>query len=172
MLLSYTINAFPHEYVPTVFDNYSGVYTTIFLTDKANVWETLDAQSVGYSWSRGLCPFFHLTWFYCSRSVETFVIPSNWFLLCFDVTRPNSFDNIIRKWLPEIMHHIPICCAHAKKLEVSFLFPSNKHHPMLKKLEPTVIWRIQHLLKRAESRFWWSQTRKTNPGPQISNPFL
>lgn len=29
------------------------------------------------------------------------------FLLCFDVSNEDSFENVGEKWLPELAHHIP-----------------------------------------------------------------
>ena len=29
------------------------------------------------------------------------------FLVCFAITSPTSFDNVISKWIPEVTHHCP-----------------------------------------------------------------
>ncbi len=31
------------------------------------------------------------------------------FLICFSLISPTSFENIKSKWVPEVMHHWPIC---------------------------------------------------------------
>ncbi|WAR24340.1 RACA-like protein [Mya arenaria] len=77
LLISYTTNAFPSEYVPTVFDNYS-----------ANV--MVDGKPEDYDRLRPLS--------YPGTDV---------FFICFDLSRPSSFENVEPKWLPEVRHFCP-----------------------------------------------------------------
>jgi len=88
LLISYTENRFPVDYVPTVFDNFTtGVEVDGKLINFA-LWDTAGQEE--YSRLRAL------------SYPETDV-----FLLCFSVVSPASFDNIKTKWYPEISHHCP-----------------------------------------------------------------
>jgi len=88
LLISYTENRFPVDYVPTVFDNFTtGVEVDGKLINFA-LWDTAGQEE--YSRLRAL------------SYPETDV-----FLLCFSVVSPSSYDNIKSKWYPEISHHCP-----------------------------------------------------------------
>jgi Ras-related C3 botulinum toxin substrate 1 len=95
LLISYTENRFPVDYVPTVFDN----FTTGVEVDGNHInfalWDTAGQEE--YSRLRAL------------SYPETDV-----FLLCFSVVSPPSFENIKTKWFPEVDHH----CPEAKKILV------------------------------------------------------
>jgi len=95
LLISYTENRFPVDYVPTVFDN----FTTGVEVDGNHInfalWDTAGQEE--YSRLRAL------------SYPETDV-----FLLCFSVVSPPSFDNIKTKWFLEVDHH----CPEAKKILV------------------------------------------------------
>jgi cell division control protein 42 len=86
LLISYTTNKFPAEYVPTVFDNYAvtvmigGDPYTLGLFDTAGQEDYDRLRPLSYP--------------------QTDV-----FLVCFSVVNPASFDNVKEKWVPEIMHH-------------------------------------------------------------------
>lgn len=88
LLISYTENRFPVDYVPTVFDNFTtGVEVDGKLINFA-LWDTAGQEE--YARLRAL------------SYPETDV-----FLLCFSVVSPSSFENIKTKWYPEIQHHCP-----------------------------------------------------------------
>ncbi len=90
LLISYTTHEFPSNYVPTVFDNYS---TTLILDNEPislGLWDTY-ARSEDYDRLRPLS--------YLQTDV---------FIMCFSVVSRDSFDNITKKWIPEIKHHQPI----------------------------------------------------------------
>ncbi|KAI9020124.1 cell division control protein 42 [Phycomyces nitens] len=88
LLISYTTNKFPSEYVPTVFDNYA---VTVMIGDEPYTLGLFDtAGQEDYDRLRPLS--------YPQTDV---------FLVCFSVTSPASFENVKEKWFPEVHHHCP-----------------------------------------------------------------
>eukprot|EP01101_Sappina_pedata_P012970 TRINITY_DN92_c0_g1_i5.p1 TRINITY_DN92_c0_g1~~TRINITY_DN92_c0_g1_i5.p1 ORF type:complete len:208 (-),score=68.12 TRINITY_DN92_c0_g1_i5:63-635(-) len=88
MLISYTANTFPTQYVPTVLDNYNA---NVMFDNKPFVlgfWDTAGQED--YDKLRPLS--------YPATDV---------FLVAFSVVSPASFENARSKWVPEIQRHCP-----------------------------------------------------------------
>ena len=80
LLISYTTNKFPHEYIPTVFDN----YTLKTVVDQTPVHLDL------YDTSKGNGDF-------GDRLIYLIYPKTNVFLICFSIVNPISFENIKQK---------------------------------------------------------------------------
>ncbi|KAK6486581.1 UNVERIFIED_CONTAM: hypothetical protein FKN15_009229 [Acipenser sinensis] len=88
LLISYTTNAFPKEYIPTVFDNYSAQVTVDGRTISLNLWDTAGQEEYD--------------------RLRTLSYPqTNVFVICFSIASPPSYENVKHKWHPEVTHHCP-----------------------------------------------------------------
>lgn len=88
MLISYTSNTFPTDYVPTVFDNFSANVSVDGNTVNLGLWDTAGQED--YNRLRPLS----------YRGADVF-------LLAFSLISKASYENVIKKWIPELRHYAP-----------------------------------------------------------------
>ncbi|KAJ8393258.1 hypothetical protein AAFF_G00063300 [Aldrovandia affinis] len=88
LIVSYTTNGYPTEYVPTAFDNFAAVVAVDGKPVRLQLCDTAGQDE--FDKLRPLC--------YTNADV---------FLLCFSVVSPASFQNVAEKWVPEIRRHCP-----------------------------------------------------------------
>ncbi|XP_077451269.1 ras homolog family member Ua [Stigmatopora argus] len=88
LVVSYTTNGYPTEYVPTAFDNFSALVSVDGQPVKLQLCDTAGQDE--FDRLRPLC--------YTSADI---------FLLCFSVVSPVSFQNVPEKWIGEIRRHAP-----------------------------------------------------------------
>ena len=88
LLISYTTNGFPEEYLPTIFDNYVCSVCVDGKPIQLGLWDTAGQEE--YDRLRPLS--------YPNTDV---------FLLCFSLISRASFENVQQHWLPELRMHCP-----------------------------------------------------------------
>ncbi|PAA94556.1 hypothetical protein BOX15_Mlig001392g2 [Macrostomum lignano] len=88
LLMAYTTNTFPKEYLPTVFDEWSANVEVDGRSFRLRLCDTAGQEA--YDRLRPLS--------YPYTSV---------FLVCFSLVNSTSLDNVIDKWNPEVRHHAP-----------------------------------------------------------------
>jgi len=88
LLISYTRNAFPDDYVPTVFDNYNADVLFNGKPITLGLWDTAGQED--YDQLRPLS--------YPMTDV---------FLVCFSIISKTSFQNVEERWIPELKQHEP-----------------------------------------------------------------
>ncbi|XP_051476915.1 rho-related GTP-binding protein RhoD-like [Apus apus] len=85
LLVAFARGDFPKVYVPTVFEKYTATLQAGGKPVTVHLWDTAGQED--YDRLRPLS--------YSDANVV---------LICFDVTSPNSYDNILTKWYPEVNH--------------------------------------------------------------------
>ena len=88
LLISFSSNSFPDDYVPTVFDNYNANVMWKQKTISMGLWDTAGQED--YDRLRPLS--------YPDTDV---------FIVCYSIVNPSSYTNVKSKWIPEIRHHCP-----------------------------------------------------------------
>ncbi|KAJ7220077.1 P-loop containing nucleoside triphosphate hydrolase protein [Mycena pura] len=88
MLISYTSNSFPFDYLPSVFESYAATVNVGGTLYTFMIFDTMGQPE--YDHLRPLS--------YPQTDV---------FLVCFSVNSPESFENVREKWFLEVNHHCP-----------------------------------------------------------------
>ena len=104
-LISYTNGSFPGEYIPTVFDNYTNHVMLNGTPINIGLWDTAGQED--YDRLRPLS--------YAGTDV---------FLVCFSLHSPNSWSNVISKWIPEVRLHNPLTPIYVVGLKSDIELPS------------------------------------------------
>ena len=88
LLISYTTKAFPDDYIPTVFDNFSSNVMVDGKPISLGLWDTAGQEA--------------------HDRLRPLAYPqTDIFLVCFALDNPDSFENVRAKWYPELRHHCP-----------------------------------------------------------------
>ncbi|XP_070498357.1 ras-related protein Rac1-like [Chironomus tepperi] len=88
LLITYSTKAFPGDYQPTIFDNYSTYMKYHDQTVHLLLWDTAGHEDY--------------------ERIRPIAYPqTDVFLICFSLISQDSFDHVKSKWLPEIRHHCP-----------------------------------------------------------------
>ncbi len=98
LFISYTTEVFPMDYIPTVFDGYTRSVTVDEQVVSLGFWDTACGEE--YERLRPLS--------YPQTDV---------FIMCFSVVSRKSFENITKKWIPEVNRcqpNIPIILLGTK----------------------------------------------------------
>ena len=88
MLISYTTNKFPEDYVPTVFDNYTADIIVDGKPYTLNLYDTAGQED--YDRLRPLS-----------------YPQTDLFIVTFAVTSSSSYENVRTKWIPELQNYAP-----------------------------------------------------------------
>ncbi|KAL6864862.1 hypothetical protein ACP4OV_016013 [Aristida adscensionis] len=88
MLICYTCNKFPTDYIPTVFDNFSANVSVDGRIVNLGLWDTAGQED--YSRLRPLS----------YRGADVFI-------LSFSLVSRASYENVLKKWMPELRRFSP-----------------------------------------------------------------
>ncbi|KAL3066324.1 hypothetical protein OYC64_016309 [Pagothenia borchgrevinki] len=88
LIVSYTTNGYPTEYVPTAFDNFTVMVVVDGKPVRLQLWDTAGHDELDL-----LRPL-------CYKNADVF-------LLVYSVVRPSSLRSLVDHWLPEIRHQCP-----------------------------------------------------------------
>lgn len=133
LLISYTTNTFPGEYMPNFYDNFSANVMVDGKPLNLGFWDT--AGQDDYDRFRPL-------------SYEQ----TDLFLVCFSIVSESSFERVKTKWIPEIS----ICCPFVKHILVGLKLdlredPETIRKLKEKKMEPISKERGEELAREIEA---------------------
>ncbi|NXG53904.1 RHOF protein, partial [Psilopogon haemacephalus] len=129
LLVSFARGDFPKVYVPTVFEKYTASIQVGGKHVKIHLWDTAGQED--YDRLRPLS--------YANANVV---------LICFDVTSPNSYENILTKWYPEVNHF----CKGVPVLLVGCKTDLRRDQKVLDKLEEGGLEPISYREAKAMAR--------------------
>ncbi|XP_055694984.1 ras-like GTP-binding protein RhoL [Lutzomyia longipalpis] len=88
LLITYTQNEFPKDYVPTVFDNHACNLEVDGKMFNLTLWDTAGQEDY--------------------ERLRPLSYPNtDCFLLCYSIEGRTSYENVMSKWYPEIRHYSP-----------------------------------------------------------------
>ncbi|KAM0934565.1 putative small GTP-binding protein [Dioscorea sansibarensis] len=104
LLISYTSNTFPHDYVPTVFDNFSANVVVDGQTVNMGLWDTAGLHALWWG--------FNGLWILLCQEDYNRLRPLSYrgadvFILAFSLISKPSFENVSKKWIAELRHYAP-----------------------------------------------------------------
>lgn len=146
LLISYTSDSFPTEYVPTVFDNYSANVMVDNKTVSLGLWDTAGQED--YDRLRPLS--------YPQTDV---------FLICFSVDNITSYQNVKTKWWPEVSHH----CPNARSILVGTKIDLREDKDCLERLrernqQPITVQQGEQLAKEIKAKCYMECSALTQKG--------
>jgi small GTP-binding protein len=92
LLISFSTNAFPEAYIPTVFDRHDENLVVDGQAVRLGLWDTEGRGVDGKDYPR----------------LRLLSYPgTDVFLLCYSIVDKKSFENVKSFWMPELKHHAP-----------------------------------------------------------------
>ncbi|KAL9314150.1 hypothetical protein ACSQ67_019602 [Phaseolus vulgaris] len=114
MLICYTSNKFPTDYIPTVFDNFSANVVVEGITVNLGLWDTAgddDDDGVCMLKGKGCYIVFVSNTFLRARGLQQAealeLQGADVFVLAFSLVSRASYENVLKKWIPELQHFAP-----------------------------------------------------------------
>ncbi|MFQ6638240.1 hypothetical protein Gotur_013774 [Gossypium turneri] len=118
MLICYTSNKFPTDYIPTVFDNFSanvvveGTTVNLGLWDTAGINSTLTFYALSSMFKAPIYSQYGIEFSHQRQEDYNRLRPLSYrgadvFVLAFSLVSRASYENVLKKWIPELQHYAP-----------------------------------------------------------------